>query len=274
MNRRMLSPAWKTWCTRLVKVVLGMNGAALIIALRRGPTAAWNFSLRNFEESQALKKISRQTWKMLGQIPEVSLLELLGDQPVPVQVEVRRYEDGILFLEHSLALVALAVRENPPVVLEIGTFCGHTTRLLAQNLKQSIIHTVDLPADYVVGRDPADALPKDDFHLIAQRTVGREYRNRPEAERIVQHWADTAQWDFSLASGATFFFIDGSHTYEYAKNDSEKCFQLCRGRGTFLWHDCELSHPGVLRFLVEWREKGRNIVRIRGTTLAYLKTSS
>jgi len=79
---------------------------------------------------------------------------------------------------------------------------------------------------------------------------------------IQQHWGATANWDFSLARGASFFFIDGSHTYAYVKNDSEKCLALCQGKGVFLWHDCETEHHGVLKFLVKWIKKGRNIIRI------------
>jgi hypothetical protein len=87
----------------------------------------------------------------------------------------------------------------------------------------------------------------------------------------VQHFGDTAEMDFSRFGRPAFFFIDGSHTYEYCKNDSEKCLAICPGGGTFLWHDCDMTHPGVVRFIAEWRNLGRNIVRIQGTVLAYWK---
>jgi hypothetical protein len=86
--------------------------------------------------------------------------------------------------------------------------------------------------------------------------VGREYKGRPCASRIKQHFGDTPKWDFREAGNPTFFFIDGAHSYEYCKSDSEKCFELCNGRGVFLWHDVEWAHPGVIRFLTEWRQMG------------------
>ena len=95
----------------------------------------------------------------------------------------------------------------------------------------------------------------------------------PCASRIKQHFADTARWDFHEAGQPTFFFIDGTHTYEYCKNDSEKCFELCGGRGVFLWHDCNETHPGVVRFISEWRRQGKDIKRIAGTSIAYWKST-
>jgi hypothetical protein len=113
--------------------------------------------------------------------------------------------------------------------------------------------------------------PKDDFHLIERRIVGREFKGLPIEAKIKQHFGDTAVMDFSKLGNAAFFFIDGSHTYEYCKNDSEKCFALCLGKGVFLWHDCDHSHSGVIRFISEWRAAGRDIVRIEETSLAYWK---
>src|ERR1035437_494542 len=37
----------------------------------------------------------------------------------------------------------------------------------------------------------------------------------------------------------------------------------------FLWHDCDDRHPGIVRFLLEWRELGRDVCRIHGTSLAF-----
>jgi hypothetical protein len=40
----------------------------------------------------------------------------------------------------------------------------------------------------------------------------------------------------------------------------------------FVWHDCDNAHPGVAKFLSEWRKKGFDIRRIEGTPLAFLDT--
>jgi len=207
----------------------------------------------------------------LIQIPEISLDEILGDRRPVIRLSVMRFEGGMLSSPQAMALLSILVAEAPAEVLEIGTFMGRTTLQMAENLQESTIHTIDLPPGYSVETEIEQNLPKDDFHLIGSRTVGREFEGKPCADRIKQHFGDTATWDFHGAGNPAFFFIDGSHTYEYCKNDSEKCFELCRGRGTFLWHDCDDEHPGVLRFILEWRKLGRDIKRITGTPIAYWK---
>ena len=208
----------------------------------------------------------------LARIPEVDLEEILGTRQPAIAMTVMPYENGILPNYDLMALLSILVAESPREVLEIGTFMGHTTRQMAENLPTGKFHTVDLPEDFSPTRDPDQKLPKDDLHLIERRVVGREYKGRPCANRITQHFADTANWNFAEAGQPTFFFIDGAHTYEYCLSDSEKCFQLAGGRGVFLWHDCDDGHPGVLQSLNEWRSRGRDIKRITGTCIAYWKS--
>ena len=206
-------------------------------------------------------------------IPEITVGEILGDRRPRIEMPVIRYEQGMLSSDQVMIILALAVAERPREVLEIGTFMGYTTRALAENLPEATIHTVDLPESYEPGHDPNNGIPKDDFQLIERRVVGREYKGGPHESRIVQHFEDTARWDFRSAGSPTFFFIDGSHTYEYRRNDSEKCLALAEEPAVFLWHDCDKWHPGIERFVMEWRALGRDVRRITGTPLAYWKGS-
>lgn len=209
----------------------------------------------------------------MAEIPEIGLDEVLAGRAVAIPQFDMGYEDGMLPGGEAVALLSILVAEAPREVLEIGTLMGHTATRMAESLESATIHTVDLPIDYAREHDPEITLPKDDFHLIASRVVGREYQGRACAARIHQHLCDTATWDFQEAGHPTFFFIDGSHTYEYCKNDSEKCFALCGGQGLFLWHDCDWGHPGVEQLISEWREQGRDIRRISGTSIAYWKNT-
>ena len=65
-------------------------------------------------------------------------------------------------------------------------------------------------------------------------------------------------------------FIDGSHTYEYVKNDTEKCLRIAGDGATLVWHDCDRTHPGVVRYLCELKDAGHDVVRIRRTPIAVL----
>lgn len=256
---------------RLLKILLGTNLVSLRNLIFFRPHFFAGSSLAAF--TAARRPPEPAATEPGPTIPEITLDEVLRGRNVPVQLRVATfYEDGMLPHDQAATLAAILVAESPRTVLEIGTFMGHSTRLMAENLVSATIHTVDLPPGYdPTGNSHAD-LRKDDFHLIRKRIVGREFKNEPCAQRIVQHYADTGTWDFSAAGAPTFFFIDGSHSYDYVRNDSEKCFAVCQGRGVFLWHDCDPSHPGVLRLLHEWRAMGRDVRRISGTPIGYWKS--
>lgn len=260
---------------KFIQYILGFNLASIIRGLRFGPRAlrdACHAALCAVYPLQ--KRADAAQSEALRQIPQVSLDEILGENTVEIKLTVQRYENGMLPVHEAQALLSILAMESPKEVLEIGTYMGHTTRRMAENLKDSIIHTVDLPPEFPPDQVSPGAPAKDDFHLINRRTVGREFKGRDCAKRIVQHFGDTARIDFQKIGKPTFFFIDGSHTYDYCKQDSEKCLALVSGNGTFLWHDCDECHPGVVQFIQEWRTTGRNIVRIKGTSLAYWKVQS
>ena len=250
---------------KVLNAILGLNLSSVIRGLRFGFRELGRACIRGHETARP--------WELraLQSLPTVTLEEILGGRKPRIRISLRPHEDGILNLEHALPLLAIMVAEAPKTVLEIGTFMGHTTKAMADNLPDGIVHTVDLPPEFRSSSEDSGPIVKSDFHLIARRDVGREFRDTPEESRIRQHFADTATWDFSEAGKPEFFFIDGSHTYDYCKNDSEKCLALCTGGEVFFWHDCDEVHPDVARFLSEWREMGRNVVRVANTHLAYWK---
>ena len=253
---------------QLLRIVFGTNVASLPYLFRGKPDRFAKAAVRAFRGARDEPLVSPLD------IPAIRLGEILAGRRPRISLPISEYEDGMLPTNELLALLAILVAEQPAEVLEIGTFMGYTARQMAETLPTATIHTVDLPEGVVPEEQGATGLPKDDWHLITSRVVGREFQGTPAASRIRQHRADTATWDFREAGRPTFFFIDGSHTYEHARHDSEQCYALCGGNGVFLWHDCDPTHPGVQRALAEWRALGRDVRRIAGTTLAYWKTTS
>ncbi len=248
---------------RFFRAMLGANPAAFLHLAGGKPARFSDACLRAFRAARDVPPRSAY------EIPTIGLGQILGERRPRVELTVAPYEDGTLPTHELLTLLAILVDEQPAEVLEIGTFMGHTTAQMAGAVPNVTVHTVDLPLDF----QPSDprGLPKDDFHLVSRREVGREFKSLSVARRIQQHFADTAEWNFNDAGHPTFFFIDGSHTYEYAKHDSEGCLSLCRAGSVILWHDCDPYHPGVERLIFEWRGLGRDVRRIDGTTLAYWK---
>jgi hypothetical protein len=257
-----------------IRFLLGLNSASVVRGLRLGFSEFVNGCFASLSGAHPCENAN--TFKFLQElkaIPVVELDEILGSRKATIRINVQKHEEGRLYNNEPMVFLSILAVEHPKEVLEIGTFVGYTTKAMAENLPDSIIHTVDLPPDFSPSQDIKEGPPKDDFHLIAKRVVGREFKGQAVESCIRQHFGDTATINFQEFGKPTFFFIDGSHTYEYCKQDSEKCLTLCGGNGTFLWHDCDEYHPGVVKFISEWRSLGRNIVRINGTCLAYWKTS-
>jgi Methyltransferase domain len=259
--RNQLNKNFTITMNKIIKIILGVNLMSFYNLFSAG-YQAW---------LRACWKSFYGAWGHIDQIPEITISEILKERKSEIKLSISKHEDGRLPDDQALCIAAIAVAENPSEILEIGTFMGHTTRLLAINIPNATIHTLDLPESYSLSTDAEKQMPKDDFHLIAKRTVGREYRSLSCASKVVQHFGDSANWDFTEAGKSNFFFIDGAHTYQYCKNDSEKCFALCGGKGVFIWHDCDRLHPGVVKFVTEWRKLGRDLRRISGTPLIYWK---
>ena len=63
-------------------------------------------------------------------------------------------------------------------------------------------------------------------------------------------------------------FIDGSHQYEYCKNDTEKAFEMLSPQGVVLWHDYgKLRHwIGVARHLGDVAAGGKTLYWLNNCT--------
>ena len=253
--------------SNIVKGLMGVSLSSLIRGARFGLQEFRAVSVGTTQKIQPLESAA------LRRLPVKTLEEIVDDQKVSITLPIQKFEDGMLPLDDAVALLTILVMARPAVVLEIGTYMGYTSRSMALNLPEATVHTLDLPLEFTAESDQVRDLEKDDFHLIQKRSPGREFVNTPLHQRIHQHFGDSARWDYQQAAGANFFFIDGSHTYDYCKVDSEKCHELCP-HGIFLWHDCDDEHPGVVRALVEWRDLGRPVVRIAGTRLGFMDARS
>jgi hypothetical protein len=255
------------------KVILCFNIAGLIYGTR------WGF--RNAARKLALcydlidpfgegKEISSaETINKLSLIPQSNIENIVKIIPV-VRIDARQtYVDGALPQKDLMGLLSLLIDWGPDVVVEIGTFNGATTAAMALNAPNAMIHTVDLPLDYQIGKETTVSIPKDDFHLILGRKVGEAYKSLSGVNNITQHLVDSAIWDFEEVKGATFFFIDGSHTYEYAKNDTEKCMAVASSNARFVLHDCDERHPGVVDYVFELMKKGIPVTRIKNTSIVF-----
>ena len=256
-----------------LKAILSFNTAGLIYALRWGARHAGRKLVECYDLidpfGEGKEIVSAKIINKMSQIPQVEIGDVVGRIPI-VKLDARHnYMDGALPQKDMMALLSLLIDSNPAIAVEIGTFNGATTAAMALNAPNATIHTVDLPLDYLIESEDGAAIPKDDFHLIKGRKVGEAYKTLSGVYNIKQHFVDSATWDFEEVKGASFFFIDGSHTYEYAKNDTEKCISVAGSNARFVLHDCDERHPGVIDYVHELIAKGVPLVRIKNTSISF-----
>lgn len=184
--------------------------------------------------------------------------------------------NGNVSIYELLAIVLLVRARQPKALFEIGTFDGRTTLNLAANaLKDSRVHTLDLPSSRLdQTRFNVEEIEK---IYIAKPVSGSRFLGRPEGSNIIQHYGDSAEFDFGPYFGQMdFVFVDASHAYEYVLNDSRIALNLLRqGKGIILWHDYNRPEwwPGVLKALDELYTGSPAFSRLRqieGTSLACL----
>ena len=255
-----------------LKVMLAMSGANVIRGLRHGPRGFRKSLEDSYHAADPFSAVARRPERVsLRRIPEVGLAEIAA-WPAEIALDLRYTEvSGSTPIRDILAVLALAMARQPRAVVEFGTFWGSATLNLARNLPNATIHTIDLPPDPATAQALTEGKPVDDVYLIESRQLGKAFRGTPVEERIVQHLGDTAAYDYSvIEDGPSFFLIDGSHTYAYAKSDTLRAFALAEGESTFLWHDCDEGHPGVTRWLGELLDAGLPVRRIAETVVGCL----
>lgn len=201
-------------------------------------------------------------------LPQVSLADVVGDD-VEVAVRAAARRAGNTTLAEQLALGALVARQQPETLVEIGTFDGTTALHLAVNSKDTArVFTLDLP-----GSEPAVAArplaPGDDAYIADGRKLQRRYTGTPVAAKVEQWLGDSATFDFARALGGRrvdFAFIDGAHSYDYVRSDTERLLDVLAPGGVLVWHDYAPVWPGVMRWLGELHAR-RPLCHIAGTAL-------
>ena len=244
------------------RTTVGKTAAALAYAVRHPGT-----SLRFL--SKALAGVYGEGLAAKRALPTVRLSELIGPE---TQVTLSNFtlRNGNVSLFELTAIAGLVRAHQPRTLLEIGTFDGNTTLQMAHNSPADArVITLDLPADH----DAAGELEVDDHKYVQdEKKLARKYQNTPVASKVTQCLGDSATFDFgSVIEPGTldFAFIDGSHSYDYVRNDTEKVLELLAPKGIVLWHDFAPAWPGVMSYLLE-RESELGLRNIRGTTLVLM----
>ncbi len=170
--------------------------------------------------------------------------------------------------------IASIVKElNPKTIFEIGTYNGFTTLHFACNTKEDTkIYTLDLPPDFHLGKKEKTDYSYDDqlvVELSLKNINNRIYKRFPEGKKIVDLFGDSQSFDYSPYYGKMdLVFIDGNHSYEFVKTDTENAFKMLSPNGVILWHDYDyIIHRDVFKYLNQM-SKSYPIYSVPGTRFA------
>lgn len=215
-------------------------------------------------------------------IPTVDLKDLFPGLGTPGDLVVGSallgaYEAAEIpaLLPHEQLVLAAIVRNlAPSVVVEFGTGRGLSTWTLAANLGPGgTAHTVDLKrerrGDYTGRVLRSDSEPGQLFHGSAHESRIRQILvdpSEPSPELV------------ALAGKVGLFLIDGDHSYQGVRKDTEIAFELAAPDAVYVWHDFYLfadyvrqgrERRGVYPWLNEiQRQKRVDIRHINGTFFA------
>lgn len=239
--------------------------------VRKGPRAAAAYVVRT----------GRVRERILGSgLPHITIREVLkrlrGSEPFTLHVNplhTANISSDPLERHPNYLIGLLAGAVRPRNALEIGTGSGKSTFSIAAQLQEdgSLI-TVDAPLEW---HDPSSYM--DDATLTETSNFTRAYRipdwdSSPLVEKITAIREDSRSLDYSRFDFQfDFVFIDGSHSEEAVRQDTEQVIPYLADGAVLLWHDygsSKLSH-GVTAYLHEFSARSRWPVHvIEYTTLA------
>lgn len=223
-----------------------------------------------FESIKDLKYLLRRSF--LG-LPRVEVSELFDLESDNFEITIPNYSHGFtrnasLTINDKVVIAISCHLLKPKTVIEIGTFRGETTDLMAQNLINADIYTLDLSPDFSNHSYRPDA---DDLEVLKLRKPDSYIQDSYVTNsRIHQIYGDSAIFDFKNIN-LTFdlAFIDGAHSYEYVKNDTEKLLPLMSSGGWIIWDDYCFSFPQIIEYVNTFRKK--KAIHIYGTRLAAMQ---
>ncbi|WP_173068550.1 glycosyltransferase [Sulfurimicrobium lacus] len=188
-----------------------------------------------------------------SRIREVYVQELFpGIEKESVPIGVINELTGHANKTDMLYVSAVAKHIGAKKMFEFGTYMGRTTFHLAHNNPDGQVFTLNLPPE----RDPRYA-----------PYMGVLFKGREEEKRITQIHSDSREFDTApYRQQFDFVFVDGDHSYDLVKNDTQKAFELIKQGGVIMWHDYAPKSDGLVRFFKEFTQD-RPLFRIRSTCL-------
>ncbi|HEX3968453.1 MAG TPA: class I SAM-dependent methyltransferase [Edaphobacter sp.] len=174
---------------------------------------------------------------------------------------------GLGFVVPYTLLATIVSALNPKKIFETGTFRGVGTLTMAINAPEAAIYTLDLPEQYTDAE--VRTLSKGDLEWVrlSRTSTGFAFLHHPAASRIYQLRDNSLTFtppDF--LANTDLCFIDGGHSYECIKADTETALKILSPSGVIVWDDYSWFVDGVSQYLTELRNS-LPLYRIAGSQL-------
>jgi len=145
-------------------------------------------------------------------------------------------------------------------VLEVGAWYGKTTYELAIRYPGKMFFTVDWLDNDVSKREQNARAEFDDICKYAKHLNNVKYIYKPSGQIKYEHFENIQ-----------FVFIDGDHSYDGVKVDTEKALLNLRKGSIIAWHDVRNGTFGVQKYIKEEIEPYFDVFIFKGTQIAYIK---
>jgi len=224
------------------------------LAVDRDPEQ-W-MSVRNADFYRRTKIPAVPLRDLVAEIGEVSAVSIPGPN-------VQSDEMGSTPFYFAIGSIAKARRAK--TVVEFGTYLGVGTITLAMNSpKESKIYTIDLPDD--PGHEE-----RSDWKFVesSRHRVGERFSSFESGAPIIQLRADSRKLRLiEEVKSAELILVDGGHTYEIVRADTENAMSVLAPGGIILWDDYNIFwQDHVVRFLDSLMEGSMKLRRVEGTSI-------
>jgi hypothetical protein len=147
-------------------------------------------------------------------------------------------------------------------ILEVGCNRGGTCYMLAVRNKERVVIGIDNSGERTMW-------PYQQWEQPKAEDIGIDSKHLPN---VIIYDHNSRTFDYEDLGGVTFIFIDGDHTYEGVKADTEKALEYLKKRygGVIVWHDYKTDEWGVKKYVEELAEN-MEIYHFAGSWIAYTR---
>lgn len=149
-------------------------------------------------------------------------------------------------------------------ILEIGTWYGKTTYELAVRHPEKKVYTMDyMELDLNLSENEIKTRVK------LKREIGAYAKS---CENVVFLYENSQIFDLDSLHGVDFIFIDGNHSYEGVKTDTEKSIEYLRknGGGTIAWHDVKTRRITQVPDYIDHLSKTMDITNFTNANIGFI----